>query len=50
VHPNTVSYRVNQAEELLGRTIDTNTLDLSVALALLPAIRGLTQQGSGVEL
>jgi hypothetical protein len=35
VHPNTVSYRVNQAEELLGRPIDTNTVDLSVALALL---------------
>ncbi len=42
VHPNTVSYRVHQAEEFLGRPIDTNTRDLSVALALLPAIRGLT--------
>jgi hypothetical protein len=41
VHPNTVSYRVHQAEEILGRPIDINTLDLSVALALLPAIRGL---------
>ncbi len=45
VHPNTVSYRVNQAEELLGRPIDTHTLDLSVALALLPAIAGLTHRG-----
>ncbi len=44
VHPNTVSYRVNQAEDLLGRSIDTNTLDLSVALALLPVIRGLTHR------
>ena len=42
VHPNTVSYRINQAEALLGRPIDTNALDLSVALALLPAIPGLT--------
>ncbi|MEB3983695.1 helix-turn-helix domain-containing protein [Mycobacterium sp. 663a-19] len=41
VHPNTVSYRVHRAEELLGRPIDTNILDLSVALALLPALRGL---------
>lgn len=49
VHPNTVGYRVHQAEELLGRSIDTNTLDLSVALALLPAIRGLTHR-NGVEL
>ena len=49
VHPNTVSYRVHQAEEFLGRPIDTNTVDLSVALALLPAIRGLTHRG-GVEL
>lgn len=49
VHPNTVSYRIHQAEELLGRSIDTNTLDLSVALALLPAIHGLTHR-AGVEL
>lgn len=42
VHPNTVGYRVHRAEELLGRQLDTNTVDLSVALALLPALRGLT--------
>lgn len=48
VHPNTVSYRVHQAEQLLGRPIDTNTLDLSVALALLPAIRGLADGGGAV--
>jgi len=42
VHPNTVGYRVHRAEELLGRPLDTNTVDLSVALALLPALRGLT--------
>jgi DNA-binding PucR family transcriptional regulator len=49
VHPNTVSYRVNQAEEFLGRSVDSNTLELSVALALLPAIRGLTHR-NGAEL
>ncbi len=38
VHPNTVSYRVNQAQAILGRSIDTDTLELSVALALLPAL------------
>lgn len=48
VHPNTVSYRVHQAEQLLGRPIDTNTLELSVALALLPVIRGLTEHGGFV--
>ena len=38
VHPNTVSYRVNQAETILGRSIDVDTLELSVALALLPTL------------
>ncbi len=42
VHPNTVSYRVNQAEVILGRSIDTDTLDLALALALLPALPRLT--------
>ncbi|WP_167099435.1 CdaR family transcriptional regulator [Mycobacterium sp. DL592] len=42
VHPNTVSYRVNQAETILGRDIDTDALELSVALALLPLLPGLT--------
>ena len=41
VHPNTVSYRVNQAEQILGRSIDTDVLELSVALALLPTLPGL---------
>ena len=49
VHPNTVSYRVHQAEEFLGRPIDTHILDLSVALALLPTIPGLTHR-SGFQL
>ncbi|NMM88321.1 hypothetical protein B2J88_28895 [Rhodococcus sp. SRB_17] len=42
VHPNTVSYRVRQAEELLGRTVGTDTLDIQVALAILVALPGLT--------
>lgn len=41
VHPNTVSYRVNQAETILGRSIDTDSLELALALALLPALPGL---------
>ena len=45
VHPNTVSYRVNQAETILGRDIDTDALELSVALALLPLLPGLTAAG-----
>lgn len=44
VHPNTVSYRVNQAERILGRSIDTETLELSVALALLPALPRLAHR------
>lgn len=39
VHPNTVTYRVNQAEQILGRRIDPASLDLRVALALLPSVR-----------
>jgi PucR C-terminal helix-turn-helix domain/GGDEF-like domain len=46
VHPNTVSYRIHQAEELLGRPIDANIRDLSVALALRPAVRGLTHRST----
>lgn len=38
VHPNTVSYRVRQAEDLLGRTVGADALDLQVALTLLPAL------------
>ncbi|MFF1836373.1 helix-turn-helix domain-containing protein [Streptomyces sp. NPDC058231] len=36
IHPNTVAYRVNQAEQILGRSIDRDTLDLRMALVLLP--------------
>ncbi|MBL1098436.1 PucR family transcriptional regulator [Streptomyces coffeae] len=41
IHPNTVTYRVQQAKRILGRGIDSDTLDLQVALALLPTLRGL---------
>ena len=43
VHPNTVSYRVRQAEEILGRPIDVDSLDLQVALTILPTLPRLTQ-------
>lgn len=39
VHPNTITYRVQQAEQILGRRIDAASLDLRVALALLPSFR-----------
>ncbi|MEV0466042.1 helix-turn-helix domain-containing protein [Nocardia tengchongensis] len=42
VHPNTVSYRVQQAEAILGRGTDTGVLELQVALAILPSLSGLT--------
>ncbi len=34
IHENTVAYRLRQAEELLGRSVDKRTLELRVALAL----------------
>ena len=43
VHPNTVSYRVNQAETILGRSVDNDALEVSVALALLPLMDGLAK-------
>ncbi len=39
IHENTVSYRVRQAEELLGRPIDERSLELRVALALADVVR-----------
>jgi hypothetical protein len=47
VHPNTVSYRVHQAEELLGRSADSDSLDIQVALTLLPAVRNLGREQAG---
>lgn len=34
IHENTVAYRLRQAEELLGRSVDKRTLELRVALTL----------------
>lgn len=41
VHPNTVAYRVQQAEQILGHSVDAAPLDLRVALAVLPILTGL---------
>jgi DNA-binding PucR family transcriptional regulator len=38
VHENTVSYRIRQAEEILGRSVESDTLDLRVALALTAVV------------
>ena len=38
IHENTVRYRVRQAEDLLGRSVDERTLDLRVALALCDVV------------
>lgn len=46
VHPNTVNYRVRQAEELLGRSIDENSLELRVALTMLPVLKRLDKTRS----
>jgi sugar diacid utilization regulator len=34
IHENTVAYRLRQAEELLGRSVEKRTLELRVALTL----------------
>lgn len=47
IHPNTVSYRVRQAEELLQRSFERDTLDLQVALGLLPALTQLRRGRPG---
>ena len=39
IHENTVSYRIRQAEEILGRSVDQRTLELRVALALANLVR-----------
>ncbi len=46
VHANTVNYRVRQAEQILGRGVDSGGLDLQVALALLPAMRRVDHPGT----
>ena len=40
MHPNTVTYRVNQAESILGRSVDSDAAEVTVALALLPLLPG----------
>ena len=42
IHENTVSYRIKQAEEILGRSVDQRTLELRLALALAHLVRGQT--------
>ena len=44
VHPNTVTYRVNQAEAILGRSVASDAAEVSVALALLPLLPGMVRQ------
>ena len=39
IHENTVSYRIRQAEDILGRGVDQRTLELRVALALANLVR-----------
>jgi DNA-binding PucR family transcriptional regulator len=34
VHENTVAYRLRQAEELVGRSVEKRTLELRLALTL----------------
>ena len=38
VHENTISYRVRQAEEILGHSVDEGTLELHMALVLAPVV------------
>lgn len=44
VHPNTVTYRINQAEAILGRSVDCDAAEVSVALALLPLLPGMSRR------
>jgi len=39
VHANTVTYRIKQAESMLGERLPDDTLDLRLALAMLPYLR-----------
>ena len=49
VHPNTVSYRVDQAQTILGRSIDTDSLDLAVALVTVSTLPGLVRERRTTE-
>jgi DNA-binding PucR family transcriptional regulator len=44
IHENTVSYRLRQAEELLGRSVEKRTLELRVALALADIVDGAPER------
>ncbi|KUI02628.1 helix-turn-helix domain-containing protein [Mycobacterium sp. IS-3022] len=46
VHDNTVAYRIRQAEELLGRSLDKRTLELRVALALAELVGEASDAGT----
>ena len=38
IHENTVRYRIKQAEELLGRSVEERALELRVALVLVSVV------------
>jgi len=40
VHENTISYRIRQAEEILGHGVDQDALELHLALVLAPVVLG----------
>ena len=46
VHENTVAYRIRQAEELLGRSLDKRTLELRAALALAELVAEASDSGA----
>ncbi|MDH6196002.1 DNA-binding PucR family transcriptional regulator [Mycobacterium frederiksbergense] len=46
VHDNTVAYRIRQAEELLGRSLERRTLELRVALALADVVAETSDSGA----
>lgn len=47
LHENTVRYRIKQAEEQLGRSVDERTLELRVALALLGVVASSAGPSAG---
>ncbi|MEX3770678.1 helix-turn-helix domain-containing protein, partial [Mycolicibacterium fortuitum] len=47
-HDNTVAYRIRQAEELLGRSLERRTLELRVALALADVVAETSASGTTV--
>lgn len=46
VHENTVAYRIRQAEELLGRSLEKRTLELRAALALAELVAEPSDSGA----